>query len=82
MDKLAQDALQSLLAQQPLAITHPAGWVRDGFPLPLKRMKPDAAGAVTQDYRPLAVLEHINDVLSGAAAARRLKLTARPQEDK
>lgn len=40
----------------------------DGFPLPIKRVRGD--GDITQDYRPLAVLEWIQDVVSGEVARR------------
>lgn len=75
---LAMNATAALLAQTPVSVTHPAGWQRDGFPLPMVRQKPGADGSVTQQYRPMAILEHINEVLSGEIAARRQKKRGEP----
>ena len=63
---LAFDAVSCLLAQIPVTVTHAAGWERDGFPLPIKRMTSADDGSVTQDYRPLAILEYVHEKLSGA----------------
>jgi hypothetical protein len=71
---LADRAIQALLMQQPVPITRPAGWEREpGFPLPIKKMEPDLDGTTTQNYRPMALLEYVQEVLSGErkAAARR-----------
>lgn len=68
---LAECATRSLLMQRAVCVTHPKGWEREGFPLPIKRNKvanPD--GSTTQDYRPLAILEYVDEVLSGAIRAR------------
>lgn len=67
---LASRAVGYLLTQQPFPVTHEAGWKRDGFPLPIKRKSPDADGTTTQEYRPMAVLEYVHEVLSGEIAAR------------
>ncbi len=68
---LAECATRSLLSQGVVRVVHPAGWERDGFPLPIKRNKIlNADGSTTQDYRPLAILEYVDDVLSGALKAR------------
>ena len=79
---LAFDAVSCLLAQIPVTVTHPAGWERDGFPLPLKRGEKAVDGfplplkrgekavdgSVTQNYRPLAILEYVHEKLSGKPA--------------
>lgn len=61
---LAHTATIALLRQEPVTITHPPGWERNGFPLPIKREKPAEDGSVTQNYRPLAILDHVNELLS------------------
>lgn len=71
LKELAAQATECLLLQKPVSITHEAGWKRDGFPLPMKRMAAGEDGSVTQQYRPLAVLEYVHEVLSGELAARR-----------
>lgn len=68
---LARQAVEQLLLQRPVAVTHAAGWERNGFPLPIKSMPPSANGSTTQDYRPLAILEYVHESLSGDAAKRR-----------
>lgn len=73
LQALAQQATDALLAQKPVTVRHEPGWKRDGFPLPLKRKPPQHDGAVVQDYRPLAILEYVDKVLSGAVASRRMK---------
>lgn len=65
-------ATACLLAQMPVTITRHVTVERKGFPLPMRRMPPDTDGNVTQDYRPLAVLEWVNDTLVAAAKADRL----------
>lgn len=70
---LANKATYYLLKQQPMPISHEAGWKREGFPLPIKRMLPDADGTTTQEYRPLAILEYVQEVLSGEIAARQAR---------
>lgn len=69
---LVNQAAAALLARTTVTVTHPPGWVRDGFPLPIKRQKADVFGSVTQDYRPLAILEYVNDKLNGDAAGERM----------
>lgn len=71
LSNLAQRATHALLRQRPIAVTHHAGWQRDGFPLPIKRMGQDVDGTTTQEYRPLAILEFVHEVLSGEMAQRR-----------
>ncbi len=71
IQNLGRRAIEALLQQKPLTIAHEPGWLRDGFPLPIKRNKtPNENGTIVQDYRPLAVLEYVDDVLSGALKAR------------
>ena len=61
---LARAAVDALLAQQPLTLRHEPGWVRPrGWPLPLLRRAPVADGSITQQYRPLAVLEYVDEQL-------------------
>ena len=64
---LAFDAVSCLLAQIPVTVTHAAGWERNGFPLPLKRGEKAADGSVTQNYRPLAILEYVHEKLAVVA---------------
>ncbi len=62
---LAFNATAQLLARAPVTVTHPPGWERDGFPLPIKRMAPAGDGSVTQNYRPLVILEYVEEQLKG-----------------
>jgi len=73
MRELAQQAMEAMLTQQPVTLTHPAGWQRNGFPLPIKREKANEDGSTTQTYRPLAIFEYIQEQLALAAAAERMK---------
>lgn len=70
---LALQAAHALLKQSLLEVTHDAGWKRDGFPLPTKKMTPDLDGSITQLYRPIAILEYVQEVLSGEIAARQAR---------
>ena len=70
LTQLAQEAFDALLAQEYVTVTHAPDWERNGYPLPVKRMKPDAAGTVVQEYRPLALLEYVNDCLSGTIRSK------------
>jgi hypothetical protein len=70
---LAMQAAHYLLKQKAIPVTHAAGWSRDGFPLPIKRMTADANGETTQEYRPMAILEYVQEVLSGEIAARQAR---------
>jgi hypothetical protein len=67
---LVVDAANALLAQELVTIRHEAGWKREGFPLPAKRVPAAPDGSVTQQYRPLALLEYAHDVLSGEISSR------------
>lgn len=73
LHELALNAVEALIEQKALTVRHWPGWIRDGFPLPIKRMPPLADGSVVQEYRPLAVLEYVQDVLSGELAGRRAR---------
>lgn len=70
---LANRATIALLAQEYLSITHPIHRKPDGFPLPVKKGKPAVDGTLTQEYRPIAVLEYVNDFLFSEAMAKRPK---------
>lgn len=69
---LAHEATEALLAQKPVTVKHPPNWQRDGFPLPTVREKPDMFGYVTQQYRPLAILEYVNEKLIGEKTGERM----------
>lgn len=70
---LAEDALEKLFAQKNVTIKHPPDWKRDGFPLPIKREKAAADGTVTQNYRPLAILEYVNEKLANEVVRARMQ---------
>ena len=70
---LARQATEALLEQKMLTVRHEAGWKREGFPLPVKRMPASHDGSVVQDYRPMAILEYVQELLSGELAARRAR---------
>lgn len=72
-NELANRATHALLMQVPLEVTHADGWQREGFPLPIKRMPVNDAGEVVQQYRPIAILEYVQEVLSGQIAARQAR---------
>lgn len=77
LEAVAEWALEGLLAQQLVPIQLPPKWTRpDFFPLPHTKLAiehPD--GSVTREYRPLALLEYVHEVLEGqikgAAIAKR-----------
>lgn len=70
-------ALTAILRQQTVSVTRRPDEERNGFPLPTKRNKiPNPDGTITQEYRPLAVLEWINEVCSGELASRLAKQRA------
>ena len=71
---LAEAAVIGILTRTTVPVTRDANCERDGFPLPIKRNKtqnPD--GTITQEYRPMAILEYVDDVLSGELAARKAR---------
>ena len=71
---LARKATEAMLEQKALTVRHEPGWEREGFPLPIKRNKiPNADGTITQEYRPLAILEYVDEVCSGELASRLAK---------
>ena len=79
LEQLAHEATACLLAQTPLTMMPPAERPRN-FPLPVVKAKsPDGRGRLVQKYRPLAILEYVNAVLSGAVAAREAKERAKAQ---
>jgi len=71
--ELAYRAVTGMFEHKPVTITRHKDEPRNGFPLPLKKREPDEHGHITQDYRPMAILEYINDVLSGELASRQAK---------
>lgn len=73
INDLAHEALCALLEQRPVTITRHKSAPRDGLPLPIKKAEADANNFVTQQYRPLAILEYVNDVLSQELASRQVK---------
>lgn len=73
LKSLAAQALWYLLEQKPMPITRPEEAPRNGLPLPIRRMHPDDQGMVTQNYRPMAILEYVQEMLSGEMTARRLR---------
>lgn len=82
LHNLARRAAEALLSQKPLAVAHEPGWLRDGFPLPIKRNKTtNESGTIVQDYRPLAILEYVDDVLSGGLGARRQRAAKQKKEE-
>jgi hypothetical protein len=77
-DTLGEVALRCLLAQQTVNMVLPDKWERPrNFPLPIKA---DKASPV-RSYRPLAILEWINDELSGANKAAEMKARASKQKE-
>ena len=66
--ELANLATDHLIRQEPLKIIHAPGWQRNGLPLPIKRMAPDEDGTTTQFYRPLGILEYVNEMLIEASS--------------
>lgn len=70
---LAHLAVAHLLDQTPVIITRHKDAPRNGMPLPIKKVAPNQDGYVTQEYRPLAILEYVNDILSGDLARRQAK---------
>ncbi len=72
--KFGDRALHGLIYQTLVEITHEAGWVREqGFPLPVKKQQANPDGTLTQQYRPMAIFEWIQETLSGEIAARKTR---------
>ena len=80
LKSLASSATEALLNQHLVEITHLPDWERNGFPLPFKRRPKSPDGSVTQEYRPLALLEYVDECLRDAAA-RESKRARQAAED-
>lgn len=71
---LAESAVIAILQRTSVSVTRDANCDREGFPLPIKRNKiPNADGTITQEYRPLAILEYVDEACSGELASRLAK---------
>lgn len=71
---LAESAVIAILHRTAVSVTRDANCEREGFPLPIKRNKiPNADGTITQEYRPLAILEYVDEACSGLLASRLAK---------
>lgn len=71
---LAESAVIAILHRTTVSVTRDANCEREGFPLPIKRNKiPNADGTITQEYRPLAILEYVDEACSGELASRLAK---------
>lgn len=75
---LATGAANYILRNLPMPITLRGGERPEGFPLPLKRVHGE--GDITQEYRPLAILEWVQDVVSGEVAQRAAAKKAKAEE--
>jgi len=71
--ELAYRAVTGMFEHKPVTITRHKDEPRNGLPLPLKKQDPDDQGYITQEYRPMAILEYVNDALSGELARRQAK---------
>ena len=65
---LANGAVNHLLRNAYMSITLRNGQQPKGFPQPIKRVR--GSGDITQEYRPLAVLEFVQDMVTKEAAQR------------
>lgn len=65
---LANGAVNHLLRNAYMSITLRNGQQPKGSPLPIKRVHGE--GHLTQEYRPLAVLEFVQEVVAKEAAQR------------
>ncbi len=82
LKEIAHLATVALLEQCSVIVAHDPDWVRNGFPLPIKRNKtPNENGKIVQEYRPLAILEYVEDVLSGGLGARRQRAAQKKKEE-
>lgn len=71
---LAESAVIAILHRTSVSVTRDANCAREGFPLPIKRNKiPNADGTITQEYRPMAILEYVEEACSGELASRLAK---------
>ena len=69
---LAESALICLLLQKPMTLVLAPDYQRKGMPLPIKRMPVNEDGTTTQSYRPMVILEYVQEALSGELAKRQL----------
>lgn len=70
---LARTALECMLLQKPMTLVLEPNYKRDGLPLPIKRMPVSEDGTTSQNYRPMDILEYVQEVLSGEMAKRRMR---------
>lgn len=71
---LAEAAVLGIFQRTTVSVTRAADCDREGFPLPIKRNKiPNADGTITQEYRPLAILEYVDEACGGELASRLAK---------
>lgn len=68
---LAETALICLLLQKPMTLVLEPAYQRNGLPLPMKKVLPAEDGTTTQNYRPMDILEYVQEVLSGEMARKR-----------
>lgn len=75
---LAKTAVEHMLARQLVVLTLPAGWERpEAWPLPFeKNHTPNADGSINQPYRPLALLEYAEHLLSKREAEFKRMMSA------
>ena len=74
---LAESAVLGILHRTTVSVTRDANCEREGFPLPIKRNKtPNTDGTITQEYRPMAILEYVEEVCNGELASRLAKSRA------
>lgn len=64
---LAYTATQAMLDRKPVKMVHAPGYERHGFPLPIdvRRREDLPDGSHSQEYRPLGLLEFVDDCLAG-----------------
>lgn len=68
---LAESAVIGIFHRKTVSVTRDANCEREGFPLPIKRNKRiNADGTITQEYRPMAILEYVDEACSGELASR------------
>ena len=65
---LANGAVNHLLRNAYMSITLRNGQQPKGFPIPVARVRGE--GNLVQEYRPLAILEFVQDVVAKEAAQR------------
>lgn len=71
---LATAAVAAIFQRTTVSVTRAADCDREGFPLPIKRNKaPNVDGTITQEYRPMAILEYVEEACSGELASRLAK---------